>query len=96
MGKITLMALGAGFAAALSAGSASAMPAGSAPGAAPLVEHVADRCGPGYFRGPRGFCRPMGGPRFFAPGPRPGFYGRPAYRARPYGDRPYGDRPYRY
>ena len=70
---LTMMALGAGLAAG-SVGTAQAMPAGASPlGGAPLVERVADGCGPGSFRGPRGFCRPMGG-RFYGPPPRR-FYG---------------------
>lgn len=50
-----------------------AAPAGPATGALAgrgLIEHVAQGCGPGFFRGPRGFCRPMGG------------YGRPFYGPR--------------
>lgn len=92
--------LGAGLLLAGSAIGAQAMPlAPGAAGAAPLVEHVAQGCGPGFGRGPRGFCRPMGGPRFYSPrpyGPRL-FYGRPAYGPGGYGPGGYGPRPsYRY
>ena len=84
------MALGAAVVLGASAFGAQAMPLASAPGSAPLVETVAMGCGPGFFRGPRGFCRPMG-PRFYG-GPRR-FYGGPRfYGPRPYGRRFYGRR----
>jgi hypothetical protein len=61
------------------ASGAHAAPAAPASGLAGsgLVEHVAQGCGPGFFRGPYGGCRPMRGG-----------YGRPAYGPRPgYGPR---------
>jgi len=61
------------------ASGANAAPAAPASGLAGsgLVEHVAEGCGPGFFRGPRGVCRPMRGG-----------YGRPAFGPRPgYGPR---------
>lgn len=85
--------LGAAMLLAGSAIGAQAMPLGtSTAGPAPLVEHVAQGCGPGFARGPRGFCRPMGGPRGYGQrsyGPRP-FYGRPAYGPGGYGPGGYG------
>lgn len=39
-------------------GSASALPA-DRPASTTGVVTIADGCGPGYFRNPRGFCRPM-------------------------------------
>ena len=60
LGAAAFLAGGLGLASA-----ASAAPAGpgSAAGLAgsDLVEHVAQGCGPGFFRGPAGFCRPMRG-----------------------------------
>ena len=60
LGAAAFVAGGLGLASA-----ASAAPAGpgSAAGLAgsDIVEHVAQGCGPGFFRGPAGFCRPMGG-----------------------------------
>ena len=72
------------------AGAAQAAPAAPSAlvGGQDLIQHVAQGCGPGYFRGPRGFCRPMRG------GYGRGFYGPP----RAYGRRcfvrptPYGPR----
>ena len=79
------------------AGAASAAPAGPVAGlvdGGSLVEHVADGCGRGAFRGPSGLgrCRPIGfrrgfyaPPRFYGPrryyAPRR-FYGRPVYGPR--------------
>ena len=62
MNIIKLAAFG-GAALALSSASALAFPAAPASGPAPLVQTVAEGCGPGFFRGPRGVCRPMGGRR---------------------------------
>lgn len=77
LGAAALVAGGLGLAT-----SAGAAPAGPVPGAGiageGLVEHVAQGCGPGYFRGPRGFCRPMGG-RFYGP--------RCFFRPTPFGPR---------
>ena len=79
--KQIAMMIGAGAMLGLSGLTAQAMPAASAPAGQPLVDTVAQGCGPGGFRGPGGFCRP-GGPGFFGPrrrpfGPRPGYgYGR--------------------
>ncbi|MBV9076176.1 MAG: hypothetical protein JO048_01690 [Methylobacteriaceae bacterium] len=52
---------------------------------APITQ-VAQGCGPGFFRGPRGFCRPMrAGPRFYGP---PRAFGRRCFiRPTPYGPR---------
>ena len=86
MRYVLATALGAAVALGASGLGAQAMPLGQAPGTAPLVDHVAQGCGPGSFRGPRGFCRPMGG-RFFGGPPRRRFYG-----PRPYGPRFYGPR----
>ena len=86
MKQFTIAALGAG-AFLMLAGAAQAMPVAPAPQGDALVEHVAQGCGPGFFRGPRGFCRPMGrgyGRPFY--GPRPG-YGRPDGPRRFYGPR---------
>ena len=59
-GAAALVAGGIGFGTA-----ALAAPSGPATAASladrGLIEHVAQGCGPGFFRGPRGFCRPMGG-----------------------------------
>ena len=57
---------GIGLAGFASAG-ANAMPVAPQQPASPLVQHVAEGCGPGFFRGRRGFCRPMRGmgPRCF-------------------------------
>lgn len=56
------------FAVALFAATVAGVGAASAMPLAPLnaadtaaVIRVAQGCGPGYARGPRGFCRPMGG-----------------------------------
>lgn len=87
VGAAALVAGGIGL-----AGAAGAAPAGPASPAAlaggGIVEHVAQGCGPGYFRGPRGFCRPMGGFVRPAYGPR-GFYGprRCFVRPTPFGPR---------
>ncbi|MER2269333.1 GCG_CRPN prefix-to-repeats domain-containing protein [Methylobacterium oxalidis] len=55
-------------------------------GATPLVEQVAQGCGPGWGRGAYGRCRPFAGPgRVY--GPRP-FYGRRCFlRPTPFGPR---------
>lgn len=71
------------------AGTAQAAPAAPAglAGGSDLIQHVAQGCGPGFFRGPRGFCRPMRGYRrgYYAP---PRFYGRRCVvRPTPYGSR---------
>ncbi len=66
-------------AAALIAGSLGLAPSANAAPVAPasglaaegLIERVAEGCGPGFFRGRGGFCRPMRGG-----------YGRPAYAPR--------------
>ena len=57
---------GAGLAGFASAG-ANAMPVAPQQPASPLVQHAAQGCGPGFARGPRGYCRPMRayGPRCF-------------------------------
>ncbi len=83
LGAAALLVGGLGLAAAASAAPAGpATAAGIAGGG--LVEHVAQGCGPGFFRGPRGFCRPMGGGGY---GPRP-FYGRRCFvRPTPFGPR---------
>jgi hypothetical protein len=82
--KFTLAAAAAGAIVGFSALGAQAMPAAPLSGAtdAPIV-HVAGGCGPGFFRGPYGGCRRMGGygygPRIIVRrgfGPRR-FYGRP-------------------
>jgi hypothetical protein len=56
------------------ASSANAAPVAPASGLAGsgLVEQVAEGCGPGFFRGRGGYCRPMRGG-----------YGRPVYGPRP-------------
>ena len=90
----TMMGLSAAALLVGSAFGAQAMPLPSVPEPAPIVEKVADGCGPGFFRGRFGNCRPMGyGPRFY--GPRA--YGPPVYGPRFYGPRPrpYYARPYR-
>lgn len=94
MRTIVLAAVGAGIVVAGSCIGAQAMPLAPQVGAAPLVEHVRDRCGPDGFRGRDGFCRPMGR-RFFGPGPG---YGRPrpVYGQPYYAPRAYGPPPYRY
>ncbi|MDB5512840.1 MAG: hypothetical protein JWR08_2323 [Enterovirga sp.] len=72
MGAAALIAGGLGI-----VGAAHAAPAGPASAAglagAGIVEHVAQGCGPGFARGPRGFCRPMRRGGFGARG----FYGPP-------------------
>lgn len=57
----------------------------------PLVGQVAQGCGPGMFRGPAGYCRPMGGGGYGRGGMG---YGGPGYgprrcfvRPTPYGPR---------
>lgn len=87
MRQIAMM-IGAGAMLGLSGLAAQAMPAASAPAGQPLVESVAQGCGPGGFRGPGGFCRSGGGPRFYGPrrrfyGPRPGYGPGPGYGGRP-------------
>ena len=73
------------------ASAANAAPAAPVSGIAgsDLVQNVAEGCGPGYFRGRGGYCRPMRGGygRGFGPGPR--FYGprRCFVRPTPYGPR---------
>jgi hypothetical protein len=86
LGAAALIAGGMGLASA-----ANAAPAAPVSGLAgsDLVEHVAQGCGPGFFRGPRGFCRPMrGGFRGPGWGPRR-FYGprRCFVRPTPWGPR---------
>jgi hypothetical protein len=63
--------IGLTFAAALGLGAAQAMPLSPAP-ATDSVEltPIAQGCGPGMHRGPRGFCRPNWGPRRFYGPPR--------------------------
>lgn len=54
--------------------------------AAPEITLVAQGCGPGWYRGPYGRCRPMG----YAPGyvvPAPRVYGYYGYRPYPYARR---------
>ena len=59
MRRILLAAIaGIGLAGFASTG-ASAMPVAPQQSASPLVQHVAQGCGPGFARGPRGYCRPM-------------------------------------
>ena len=81
MNRATFLGIGTGVLMSLSAFGAQAMPmAGDVGVGSPLVEHVADGCGPGGFRGPRGYCRPFRGggydrprfygPRFYDDGPR--------------------------
>ncbi|GAC1564144.1 MAG: hypothetical protein NVS2B5_30110 [Beijerinckiaceae bacterium] len=83
--KFTLAVAAAGAIVSLSALGAQAMPAAPLSGAtdAPIV-HVAGGCGPGFFRGPYGGCRPMGyGPRVVvrrAWGPRPYRWGPRPWR----------------
>ena len=72
-GAAALVAGSLGLASAANAAPAS--PTGIAGGG--LIEHVAQGCGPGFFRGPYGGCRPMRG----GFGPR-GFYGRPGFDGR--------------
>ena len=77
---LNLKAIGA---AALIVGGLGAFSSANAAPAAPqagltadgLVTHVAQGCGPGFHRGPGGFCRPNFGPR-------PGFRPRPFYGPR--------------
>ena len=70
----------------VAAAGANAAPIGFAPGAGVdgLVQQVAGGCGPGFFRGPYGGCRPMA--RRFAP-PPPRYYGgrRCFFRPGPFG-----------
>lgn len=75
-----ITALGAGIVLAVAGTSAQALPVAPAPDAAPLVQQAAQGCGPGFFRGPRGFCRPM---------VRRGFYRGPRcfVRRTPFGPR---------
>jgi hypothetical protein len=40
---------------------AQALPVPPSLGAAPLLEHVAEGCGRGFYRNARGVCRPMRG-----------------------------------
>ena len=68
--------LAGGLGLASAANAAPAGPVASGLSADSLITHVAEGCGPGYFRGRRGFCRPMRGY-----GPR-GFYGPPRYYGR--------------
>ena len=72
LGAAALVAGGMGMTSAANAAPAAPVSGLSGSG---LVEHVAQGCGPGFFRGPRGFCRPMrGGFRGPGFGPRR-FYG---------------------
>lgn len=75
-GAAALVAGGMGLVSTAQA--APAAPASGLAGAG-LIEHVAEGCGPGYFRGPRGFCRPMRGGGY---GRGPGFGPRPFYGPR--------------
>ncbi len=62
-------------AALIGVSSASAMPLAPAPGTTDVIP-VAQGCGPGFHRGPRGVCRPNRGP-IYAPVVRrcpPGFF----------------------
>jgi hypothetical protein len=102
MKRVTIAGLGAGLLLSLSAFGAQALPAAAAldNSVAPLVETVADGCGPGFFRGGRGYCRPMrgfGGPRHYAPpryyAPRH-FYGGPRYDRGPRHGRRHYERNY--
>jgi hypothetical protein len=86
LGAAALLAGGLGLSSA-----ATAAPAAPIAGLAgsDLIEQVAQGCGRGFARGPRGFCRPIrafGPPRGYA---RPRFYGprRCFVRATPYGPR---------
>ncbi len=56
--------IGLAFAASLGIGGAQAMPVSPAP-SSDMIEltPIAQGCGPGMHRGPRGFCRPTYGPR---------------------------------
>jgi hypothetical protein len=60
MRKLMGLALGMGMMAAMAAAPAQAFSPASSPvvNQSPAIQQVADGCGPGYFRGPRGFCRP--------------------------------------
>ena len=66
IGAAVLVAGGMGLTSAASA--APAAPVSGLAGSG-LVEHVAQGCGPGFARGPGGYCRPMRG----GYGPRPGW-----------------------
>jgi hypothetical protein len=71
MAKGFIFAAAAAFGLAASTLSAQALPAGPADlGLQPLVENVAQGCGPGWERNRRGECRPMRGPRYVEPRPR--------------------------
>lgn len=81
LGAAALVTAGMGLGSAAQA--APAVPA-SGLGGSGLIEQVAQGCGPGFFRGPRGFCRPMRG----GYGPRPYFAPRRCFvRPTPYGPR---------
>ncbi|NNM71554.1 GCG_CRPN prefix-to-repeats domain-containing protein [Enterovirga aerilata] len=69
IGAAALVAGGMGLASAASA--APAAPAADLAGSG-LIERVAQGCGPGFARGPGGYCRPM---RRGYYGPGPGFRG---------------------
>jgi hypothetical protein len=69
LGAAALVAGGMGLTSAANA--APAAPVSGLAGSG-LVQHVAQGCGPGFFRGRGGYCRPMRGG-----------YGRPAWGPRP-------------
>jgi hypothetical protein len=72
MAKAYIFAAAAGLALAASTMTAQALPVGPAHlGLQPLVENVAEGCGRGWERNRRGECRPMRGPRYVDPRPRP-------------------------
>jgi hypothetical protein len=63
--------IGLTFATALGLSGAHAMPVSSLPASNSIeLTPVAQGCGPGMQRGPRGFCRPTYGPRRFYGPPR--------------------------
>ena len=60
--KALVLAAVAGAALSFASAGAEASPiASGAISSNPLVSHAAQGCGPGMFRGPAGYCRPMGG-----------------------------------
>lgn len=90
MNRTILAAFGAAALLVGSALGAQAMPFGPSSGASPLIDKVAQGCGPGFFRGPYGGCRPMGYR------PRPVYVPPPVYRRPYYAPRPVPVRPYRH
>ena len=72
--------IGLGFAMALGlaalSGGAQAMPVAADAGASAAITLIAQGCGPGMHRGPRGGCLPNYGPRGYGP---PRAYGPPRH-----------------